>query len=88
MIFIMNTDDSGPPLTPRDYVSFMSVIGLVLVASFLALVFIIKADADEQERWLQYRKEHKCRVVGEMDRLSKTPPITVWLCNDGKTHIR
>lgn len=67
------------------------VVGLflLLLAAILGFALLLAASHNEEEKvWLQFRREHHCRIVGEMTGGYKTPPKTGWLCDDGKTYWR
>ena len=67
------------------------VVGLflLLLAAMLGFALSLAASHNEEEKvWLQFRREHHCRIVGEMTGGYKTPPKTGWLCDDGKTYWR
>ena len=70
---------------------YWAVVGLfaLLLAAMLGLSLSLAASHNEEEKaWLQFRREHHCRIIGEMTGGYKTPPKTGWLCDDGKTYWR
>lgn len=67
------------------------ILGLLLLILAMGggVVIALAASRNEDEKeWLQFRREHHCRIVGEMTGGYKTPPKTGWLCDDGKTYWR
>jgi hypothetical protein len=62
---------------------------LLILAMVTGAIITLAASHNEDEKvWLQFRKEHHCRIVGEMTGGYKTPPKTGWLCDDGRTYWR
>ena len=64
------------------------IVGLFLVCLAVVIAVMLLPHRGEEKEWLQFRREHHCRIVGEMTGGYKTPPKTGWLCDDGKTYWR
>jgi hypothetical protein len=65
------------------------VILLFILAMVIGWLIALSASYNEDEKaWLQFRREHHCRMVGEITGGYKTPPKTGWLCDNGMTYWR
>lgn len=61
---------------------------LLTLAMLGGAIIALAASHNEDEVWLQFRKERHCRIVGEMTGGYKTSPKTGWLCDNGMTYWR